>query len=351
MASGFNFSDKLLEWYKTNQRVLPWRSPSDEFIDPYKVWLSEIMLQQTTVVTVKPYFTNFIQRWPSFKELAKADLDEVLHAWQGLGYYSRARNLYKCAQIVTQDFNGKLPEDLKLLKKLPGIGDYTAAAILSIAFNKPATVIDGNVDRVISRFYAIKIPMPESKEEIKKYATQLTPEKYPGDYAQAMMDLGATVCTPKSPKCLLCAVREKCKAFESGEPETYPVKLPKNLKPQKYGYAFWIQREETQEILLRKRPLKGLLAGMMEIPSSEWIEEKLSLMQVQNQSPVKSEFKQTKHSIKHTFTHFSLELFICTATVPDSTKAPKDCIWCKETHLDNYALPTVMKKIIRNILI
>lgn len=344
-------STKLLDWYETNQRVMPWRAVKSEVPNPYYVWLSEVMLQQTQVVTVIPYFESFIKQWPTIMDLAKADIDQVLHSWQGLGYYSRARNLHKCALFVAEKYNGIFPQDLKALKALPGVGDYTAAAILSIAFNHSATVVDGNVERVISRIYAIEIPLPESKKIIKEYAIKHTPKLRPGDYAQAIMDLGATICTPTNPKCLLCPLKEGCTALKSGEPEKYPVRLPKKKKPHKYGIAFWIERQEDAAILLRKRPDSGLLPGMIEVPSSSWVVEKYPLSRVKIQAPLPSEFIQAHQAIKHTFTHFSLELEIYKAIVPVDSKIPQDCFWCLQNDFASYAIPTVMKKVINAVLV
>jgi A/G-specific adenine glycosylase len=340
-------TEKLLNWYQTNQRELPWRTTTGGVVNPYHVWLSEIMLQQTTVATVKPYFKKFILRWPTIEDLASAELDEILVQWQGLGYYARARNMHQCAAVVVADYGGHFPQDLKMLKKLPGIGEYTAAAILSIAFQKQATVIDGNVERVMSRLYAIETPLPQSKQEIKNYAEALTPEKKPGDYAQAVMDLGATVCTPTSPRCLLCPLTEECKGYKTGKPEGFPVKLPKAKRPVKTGIVFWIENVDNGAVLLRKRPLKGLLAGMMEIPSTEWKVDTLNEVEALSEAPIITEWINTDKQINHTFTHFSLILKIYKGIVKSKTALPAHCLWCKKEKFDHYAIPTVMKKVIR----
>lgn len=339
-------SEKLLDWYDSNHRVLPWRALPGKQQDPYYVWLSEIMLQQTTVATVKAYFIKFIEQWSTVNQLAEASLDEILHSWQGLGYYTRARNLHKCAQVIVNEYNGIFPQDYKELKKLPGIGDYTAAAILSIAFDIKATVIDGNVDRVISRLFVIEEPLPASKKIIREYARQLTPDTRSGDYAQALMDLGATICTPATPMCLLCPLKVECKALETPDPQFYPRRLPKAKKPYKYGIVFCLQRKSDGAVLLRKRPEEGLLGGMIEIPSSDWLEEKEPIQAVIKQSPLQVGFINTEKSIKHTFTHFSLELAIYKGNVNDNLKAPAGCFWCLPSEFEKQAIPTVMKKVI-----
>lgn len=342
-----SFSEDLLDWYDANHRVLPWRAAPGVPANPYYVWLSEIMLQQTTVATVKAYFVKFIEQWPTLNSLAQASIDDILHSWQGLGYYTRARNLYKCAQIIVEEHNGQFPPNLKELKKLPGIGDYTAAAILSIAFDEKATVIDGNVERVISRIYAIEEPLPASKKIVKSHADILTPEKRSGDYAQAMMDLGATICTPTTPKCLLCPVKVDCKALEGVDPQLYPKRLKKNKRPQKYGFVFRIKRQRDGALILRKRPFDGLLGGMIEVPSSQWLEEIRTIEQVIPESPIYTEFINTQKSIQHTFTHFSLELFIYEAIIKMDCELPEGCFWCLPENFSNHAIPTVMKKVLK----
>ena len=231
----------LLKWYDRHQRVLPWRARAGEKIDPYRVWLSEIMLQQTTVATVKGYFDNFLDRWPTVIDLASAELDDVLHAWQGLGYYARARNLHKCARVVAWEFNGQFPSTAAALLALPGIGPYTAAAIAAIAFDRPATPVDGNIERVISRLYRISEPLPGAKRAIKEKAEAVTPPYRCGDYVQAVMDLGATICTPRKPVCPLCPWRHYCAASRAGDADSLPRKASKKQKPTRVGIAFWLE--------------------------------------------------------------------------------------------------------------
>lgn len=341
-------SKDLLDWYDRHARVLPWRiSPQNrsvgEMPDPYRIWLSEIMLQQTTVATVKSYFEKFITTWPTLEALASAKRDDVLKAWAGLGYYSRARNLKACADMIVSDYGGKFPETPDQLKKLPGIGDYTASAMASIAFDKSETVVDGNVERVISRLFAIEEPLPAAKKIIKAHAATLTPKKRPGDYAQAMMDLGATICTPKRPACALCVWREACQACRTNSQEDFPRKSPKKVKPTRYGWAFVAVREDGA-ILLRRRPDSGLLGGMTEIPGTVWSAEKPKAPFAA--APFQAGWAQQCGTIRHTFTHFHLEIDVVTNTFPQDHKPAKNCWWADRRAVADEALPTVMKKII-----
>ena len=341
-------SKDLLAWYDNHARVLPWRiSPKNratgEMPDPYRIWLSEIMLQQTTVATVKSYFEKFITTWPTVQHLAKSERDDVLKAWAGLGYYSRARNLKACADMIVSDYEGRFPETLAELKKLPGIGNYTAAAMISIAFDKPAVVVDGNVERVISRLYAIEEPLPGAKKIIAEHAAALTPKKRCGDYAQAMMDLGATICTPKRPACAICVWRESCQASRTNAQEDFPRKTPKKVKPTRYGWAFIAVREDNS-ILLRKRPDKGLLGGMTEVPGTVWSEEKPKLPFAA--APFQAGWSKQCGTIRHTFTHFHLEVEVVMNIFPSSQKPAKNCWWVNEEAIAGEALPTVMKKIL-----
>jgi A/G-specific adenine glycosylase len=336
----------LLAWYDRHRRVLPWRSPPGERPDPYHVWLSEIMLQQTTVATVKSYFEAFLARWPRIQDLAAAELDQVLTAWAGLGYYARARNLHRCAQAVAA--LGRFPESEAELLALPGIGPYTAAAIAAIAFDRQATILDGNVERVISRLHRVVTPLPKAKEELRALAAALTPAKRPGDYAQAIMDLGATICTPTRPKCALCPWRPACAAFAAGDAETYPRKAPKAVRPVRYGVAFWMVNERG-EVALRRRPEKGLLGGMMEIPSTDWRSAAWSAEEAMAQVPIAAEWQLLDGQVRHIFTHFELRLSVQRAqirTTPAADLARADLIWVAPDRLSDYALPTVMRKVV-----
>lgn len=312
------FSEKLLTWYDTAQRDLPWRN---KIKNPYHTWLSEIMLQQTTVATVIPYFKKFLQKWPTLENLGKASLDEVLVEWQGLGYYSRARNLHKCAQILAKEF----PNTEIDLIKLPGIGPYTAAAIASIAFEQPAAAVDGNVIRVMGRYYAL--PTIKPMDEVKEHLRKLLPQKRCGDFTEALMELGALVCTPKTPICTTCPLHADCAAYQLGKVNDFPIKARKQKLPTRYATAFIIRREDGA-LLLRKRPLYGLLGGMMEVPTTSW-EETREL----GEGP----------TIRHTFTHFHFEVEVS----PLSDTSLFEGIWVHPEELKNYALPTVMKKIIK----
>jgi len=340
----------LLTWYDQHARRLPWRALPGEAADPYAVWLSEIMLQQTTVVTVGPYFQNFLMKWPTVTDLANADIDAVMHAWAGLGYYNRARNLHACAKAVVAEHGATFPSTEVELARLPGIGPYTAAAVASIAFGVPATVVDGNVERVVSRLFSIQEALPAAKKPIRERAASLTPTKRPGDFAQAMMDLGATICTPKRPSCTRCPFEKSCEAYANGDPETLPVKAPKKQKPTRRGAAFWCVRKDGA-VLIRKRAPKGLLGGMMEVPSTKWLPdaqgtvgEQRSTTDLLKQAPVKAKWKKRVGEVRHTFTHFHLVLDLYEATIGQSERLEGE--WVRIDDLGDHALPTVMKKVI-----
>ena len=338
----------ILTWYDRHRRDLPWRAQPGERADPYHVWLSEVMLQQTTVATVGPYFRAFLERWPDINALAGATLDEVLHAWQGLGYYSRARNLHKCAQVVAADFGGRFPESVAELTTLAGIGPYTAAAIAAIAFDQAATPIDGNIERVMARLHAVQTPLPKAKAEIRPLAEAMTPAERPGDYAQAVMDLGATVCLPREPRCMLCPWAGICQARAQNLTQELPRKKPKKKRPTRFGIAFWLIRPNGQ-ILLRRREESGLLGGMMEIPSTPWRDERWSEVEAFAHAPnLSASWRLLEGTVKHTFTHFHLELQIATAR---GRSAPAiDGKWHRIEDLGSLALPTLMKKVVRHAL-
>ncbi|WP_102868404.1 A/G-specific adenine glycosylase [Pseudovibrio exalbescens] len=342
----------LLHWYDRNFRTLPWRTPPNPELsgakpNPYHVWLSEIMLQQTTVATVKTYFIKFTDLWPRLENLAEAEEEEVLKAWAGLGYYSRARNLHRCAKIVLRDYNGRFPEEEHKLQQLPGIGPYTAAAISSIAFNQHAAVVDGNVERVISRLRAITDRLPGAKPVIKSHMAALTPHERPGDFAQAVMDLGATVCTPRSPACTICPWVDLCEGRKQGIHESLPRKAPKRVKPTRKGMAFVIAREDGA-IALRRRPDKGLLAGMSEPPTSQWSED--MKQDDLGQAPVKADWSLAPSTVKHTFTHFHLELAVWHTQVDAAFPLPEGYWWSVPEALEGEALPTVMRKVLKTPL-
>ncbi len=342
---------RLLAWYDTHHRELPWRVTPRAFAvgvrpDPYHVWLSEIMLQQTTVEAVKPYFLKFLEKWPDVSDLAAAEADDVMKAWAGLGYYSRARNLKKCADFVAAELGGAFPDSEAALRELPGIGAYTAAAIAAIAFGRKAVVVDGNVERVTSRLFEIRTPLPDSKPEIRALLEGLVPAGRPGDFAQAMMDLGATVCTPKRPRCMLCPVREDCRAILAGDPEILPVRGEKAAKPRRRGAAYVAIRNDSA-ILLRTRPDKGLLGGMSEVPTTGWTARVDGDTSV-NSAPFPAEWRRAG-SISHVFTHFSLELDVYRAEV-DGIATPAGHRWSPISAVHDEALPTVMKKVIESAI-
>ena len=334
-------SKALLAWYDANARVLPWRvSPADRKLgqmpDPYRIWLSEIMLQQTTVAAVKVYFLKFTALWPTVFDLAAADDADVMAAWAGLGYYARARNLLKCARAVVAEFEGQFPLDRDQLQSLPGIGPYTSAALASIAFDQPETVVDGNVERVMARLFDLHMPLPTAKGALAQLAEGLTPTKRSGDYAQAVMDLGATVCTPKSPSCGICPCRSYCHANARGTAAELPKKLPKAKKPTRLGIAFVACRTDGA-VLLEQRPDRGLLGGMLGWPGSDWTE-----VTPESTPPFHANWVEAQETVHHTFTHFHLRLRVMVASVsPDSS----NCHFTEKRDFRPMDLPTVMRKV------
>jgi len=337
---------RLLHWYDRKRRALPWRALPGETPDPYRVWLSEIMLQQTTVVTVGPYFHNFLKRWPTMKALASAPVEEVMSAWAGLGYYSRARNLHACAKTVAAEHGGKLPSTEARLRELPGIGPYTAAAVAAIAFGKRAAPVDGNIERVLARLFAVTEPLPGAKVALKGFAEMLAPEKRAGDFAQAMMDLGATICMPKSPNCGECPWTDDCGGRAAGIAVTLPMRGAKTERPLKRGAAF-VLISKKDEILLRRRPPKGLLGGMHEPPMSPW--EKSFPLEPLTHAPSNAKYRKLPGLVRHGFTHFELELEVYRA---DGVAARIDGAgeWAPIVELERFALPTVMRKVIEHAL-
>lgn len=326
-----NLRKSLLSWYDKNGRTLPWRVRKGKAA-PYRVWLSEIMLQQTTVAAVGPYFARFLEKWPNVAALAAAPREELLSEWAGLGYYARARNLHAAAQKLAAD---GFPSDEAGWRALPGVGAYTAAAIAAIAHGRAANVVDGNVERVMARLYAVETPLPEAKRELTARAGALVTEDRPGDWAQALMDLGATICTPRSPSCGGCPWRSACAAFATGAPETYPRRAPKAERPQRYGAAFRIERDGA--LWLVRRPEKGLLGGMAALPSTEWRDKKWSRAEALKHAPLKAEWRKAGQ-VQHVFTHFALTLDVYAA----DAKPRSDGFWG-----DAKALPTVFKKAAR----
>ncbi len=334
----------LLAWYDAHRRDLPWRAKPGIRADPYAVWLSEIMLQQTTVATVGPYFGNFKAQWPSVSDMAAGSLDDILVAWQGLGYYARARNLYKCAGVVVSEHGGTFPETEDELRKLPGIGPYTAAAIASIAFDQPCVPVDGNIERVTARLYGIDIPLPRAKKDIHAAAQNFISEDRPGDFAQAMMDLGSGVCSPRSPKCDVCPLNNDCRAYTSGDPARLPVKAPKKVRPERCCVVFWLENADG-DVLMQKRPETGLLGGMTGFPSTPWREgEWADHYEIESASPLSIEWAEAPGEAVHVFTHFRLTMRVLKGACPKG--ANLDGFWVAPTVFSEHALPTVMKKII-----
>ncbi len=341
------FAPALLAWYDRHRRTLPWRAQPHEKPDPYRIWLSEIMLQQTTVATVGGYFDRFVTRFPTVEALAAAPLDDVLHAWQGMGYYARARNLHACARAVVAEHDGRFPDTEAGLRSLPGIGPYTAGAIAAIAFDRRAAAVDGNVERVIARLAALETPLPAAKPEIRALVEPLVPDARAGDFAQALMDLGATICTPRAPKCILCPWQGACRARALGITEELPRRREKTAKPTRRGTAFWVVRPDGS-VLLRRRPESGLLGGMIEVPSTEWREGRASEVEAKKVAPVRASWARVPGTVRHTFTHFHLELAVLAGEA--SAKAKGDGFWVPLDRLSEQALPTVMKKVVNHAL-
>ena len=334
----------LLAWYDRHHRVLPWRAPPGAPpMEPYRVWLSEVMLQQTTVPAVVPYFDKFLRRWPRVEDLAAAPVEDVMEAWAGLGYYARARNLHKCAQAVASKLGGRFPDTEEGLLELPGIGAYTAAAIAAIAFNRPAAVMDGNIERVIARLFAIETPLPQAKPELRERVKGITPQQRPGDFAQAMMDLGATVCTPKSPNCLICPLAAMCKARKAGIGQALPRKATKVGRPVRHTLAFLLERDDGA-VLLRRRPPQGLLGGMLEVPSAPWRETPWQNGEALKHAPTDCDWQPMPGETEHVFTHFALKIAAVHGRISAREAAKLDGLWQQPREA---ALPTVMKKMLR----
>ncbi len=332
---------RLLAWYRAHARSLPWRIPPGEgaLPDPYRVWLSEVMLQQTTTAAVAPYFEKFTARWPDVQALAAAPEEDVMAAWAGLGYYSRARNLVACARKVAE--LGRFPESEEELRGLPGLGAYTAAAIAAIAFGRRAVVVDANVERVVARLFALEEPLPGARKHIRELAEAITPTEEAGDFAQAMMDLGATICTARAPKCLLCPLAGACRGRANGDPARLPVKPPKKAKPERVGTAWWIEREGA--VWLVSRPRSGMLGGMRALPDDGWH----SGGDGTGQAPLEGPWTPAG-AVRHTFTHFhiSLSLELFEGPVPESGpgELPAGGEWWPIDRLEEAGLPTLFAK-------
>lgn len=349
-----SIAESILIWYDNHHRDLPWRiAPADGAqgvkADPYRIWLSEVMLQQTTVVTVKPYFEKFTALWPDVEALANAREDDVMAAWAGLGYYSRARNLHKCAQKIVAEFGGHFPSSKSALLTLPGVGDYTAAAIASIAFDLPETVIDGNIERVTARLGAIATPLPHGRKEIAQLAAAHTPQYRAGDFAQAMMDLGASICVPRTPKCLLCPLAPQCQARALGIADRLPIKAKKPPKPDRAGAVFVARRTTDHALYLRKRPNKGLLGGMAELPTTDWTSQHDGSVII-DAAPFAAEWRNVG-AVSHVFTHFRLVLTVYYSDISAEYAAQLNELegWWSQTP-DEEALPTLFTKALQRAL-
>ena len=335
----------LLAWYDAHARSLPWRiGPADLRAgirpDPYRVWLSEVMLQQTGTAHAAPYFLRFTERWPTVRDLAAAEDGALMSAWAGLGYYARARNLLVCARAVADAHQGVFPDTEAALLALPGVGAYTAAAVAAIAFDRPANVVDANVERVMSRLFAVEAPLPAAKNEVKRVAGSLVSAERPGDWAQALMDLGATVCVPKTPFCGRCPISRFCTAFTWGDPASFPRKAKKRERPRRFGAAYVLSR--GGDVALVRRPPKGLLGGMLALPTSEWRSAALSDGEVQAAAPASADWRAVGE-IEHAFTHFTLTLQVFRAEVSGEVQ---DAIWTPADPAPS-GLPSVFLKALR----
>jgi A/G-specific adenine glycosylase len=331
------FRRQLLAWYDAHRRELPWRARPGETADPYRVWLSEIMLQQTTVAHATSYFLEFTRRWPRVADLAAAADGDVMAAWAGLGYYARARNLLACARVVTEGHGGRFPNSEETLRALPGVGAYTAAAIAAIAFNRPANVVDGNVERVAARLFAVDTPLPAAKAELKRLAATLASPDRPGDWAQALMDLGATLCRPTAPACERCPIAGSCKALSLGDPAAYPRRSAKADRPHRHGVAYRLLRDG--KVALVRRPAKGLLGGMLGLPTTDWRAAPWTRAEALAGAPTPGAWREAG-AVEHVFTHFSLTLTIYEARAADPEAA---FIWTPIAHA-RADTPSVFRK-------
>ena len=341
-----DYAQRLLAWYDVHRRELPWRAKRGRRADPYHVWLSEIMLQQTTVQAVAAYYRKFLARWPTVHDLANAPLDDVLAAWAGLGYYARARNLHKAAEMVVEELGGVFPDTAEELRKLPGVGGYTAGAIAAIAFDRPEAAMDANAERVVARLFAFQEALPGGKPRLLELGKSLVPETRAGDFAQALMDLGSAICTVKRPACGNCPWADDCQARKLAIAETLPVKSPKQARPLKRGAAF-VARDRNGAVLLVKRPEKGLLGGMLQPPLGPWDAQFPSKDEALAQAPFKAAWKKLPGVVRHGFTHFELEIEVYVSSPVDGEG--KEC-WVAVDNLHAVALPTVMRKIITHAL-
>ena len=333
-------ANEVLHWWDRQRRDLPWRAAAGERPDPYRVWLSEVLLQQTTATGAAPYYREFIRRWPTVADLAAAPLEDVMQAFAGLGYYSRARNLHACAREVAAR-GGAFPDDEQALRALPGVGPYTAAAIAAIAFDKPAAPVDGNIARILSRLFAYQTPIAANRSQIDAAARALTPSVRPGDYAQALMDIGAMICRPKNPDCRRCPLESLCLASHSGTPEAFPLKARRKARPSKVGAAFYVERADGA-FLARRRPPRGLLGATMELPGGPWEDGDIERVGAEA-APFEADWRRLPGFVEHVFTHFSLRLALYAAAAP-SERAPPGCLWIDPGDIDQAGFSALMRK-------
>ncbi|SNB70431.1 A/G-specific DNA-adenine glycosylase [Arboricoccus pini] len=339
----------LLDWYDRHKRDLPWRAKAGLTADPYAVLVSEIMLQQTTVATVRPRFLRFMQRFPTLARLAEAPLEAVLHEWAGLGYYRRARGLHACARQVAAGHAGTLPADLQALQALPGLGPYTAAAIGAIAFGLAAVPVDGNVERVLARLVALASPLPPARRMIVELAAALARQERAGDFAQALMELGALICTPRTPSCLTCPWQVPCRGRASGRPVDFPQRSARGIRPERHAIAF-LSRRPDGAVLLRQRAPEGLLGGMVELPASNWDQAQAhepTIDAMLAAAPLAASYRLLPESVRHVFTHFSLHLRVAVALLAPDTAAPVGCFWAPPSTMADLALPTLTRKLLK----
>lgn len=341
-------ADALLAHYDRHARALPWRMPPGSGLqaDPYRVWLAEVMLQQTTVAAVVPYFETFTSRWPTVNALAAAGDAEVMAAWAGLGYYARARNLLACARAVANDHGGRFPDTEEGLRVLPGIGAYTAAAIAAIAFDRRAVVVDANVERVVARLFALGDPLPKGRERIRDRADTITPDRRAGDFAQATMDLGSSVCTPRAPQCPVCPLADLCAARALGTPEAFPVKPPKTEKPHRHGIVWWLERGDGH-VWLERRDTRRMLGGMAGLPGTAWDRRGET---ERGAPPLNARWTALNRPVEHVFTHFRLTLTVEIARVDGGAEPSGTGLWWPRDRIAEAGLPTLYAKVARAVM-
>jgi A/G-specific adenine glycosylase len=340
-------SHRVLKWWDAHRRELPWRAARGKTSTPYVVWLSEVLLQQTTVQAATPYFERFVRTWPRVEDLAAATLEDVMRAFSGLGYYSRARNLHACARAVAAN-GGRFPESEAELRALPGVGAYTAAAVAAIAFGQSTTPVDGNISRIVGRLFAIEEPFAMARSRIVKAATSLTPRDRPGDYAQALMDLGSMICTPRNPSCSSCPLREDCMAQRSGDPAAFPRRVKRKVRPVRQGAVFFAQRADGA-ILVRTRPPTGLLGSTVELPGTEWSVD-FDIGQAGKSAPICADWRLLMGSVKQAFTHFQLRIHVFYAPVAGAVRIDADCVWLQRDRIHDAGFSSVMRKVVTHAL-